>query len=71
MQKSILNYMECQKGGSVHTKVKVKVTKRSNTTFLRLESTGRNLLKFDGMIGHEPRNNRIVFGSDWIKGQGN
>ena len=35
------------------------------------ESTGRNLLKFGGMIGHDPRNNRLVFGSDWVnQGQG-
>ena len=34
------------------------------------KSTGRNLVKFVGMIGHDPRNNRLVFGSDWVKGQG-
>ena len=52
------------------SKVKVQVTKRSTPTFLRSENTGRNLLKFGGMIVHDPRNNRIVFGSDWVKGQG-
>ena len=54
--------------GGVHTKF--KVTKRLNTTFLCSECTGRNLLKFGGMIGHDPRNNRLVFGSDLVKGQG-
>ena len=34
------------------------------------ESTGQNLLKFGGMIGHDPKNYRLVFGSDWVKGQG-
>ena len=46
----------------VHTKVKFKVTKRSNTTFLPSESNGRILLKFGGMIGHDLRNNRLVLG---------
>ena len=27
-------------------------------------------MKFGGMIGHDPRNNRLVFGSDRVKGQG-
>ena len=54
----------------VHTKVKFKVTKRSNTTFLPSESNGRNLLKLGGMIGQDPRNNQLVFGSDGVKGQG-
>merc|ERR1712002_914338 len=56
--------------GGVHTKVKFKVTKRSKTTFLRSESNRRNLLKFGGMICHDPRNNQLVFWSDWVKGQG-
>ena len=56
--------------GGVHTKVKFKVTKRSKTTFLLSESNGRNLLRFGGMIGHDLRSNRLVFGSDWVKGQG-
>ena len=34
------------------------------------ESAGQNLLKLGGMIGHDPRNNRLVFGSDWVKDQG-
>ena len=34
------------------------------------ESTGPNLMKFGGMIGHDPRNNRLDFGSDRVKGQG-
>ena len=34
------------------------------------KSTGRNLLKFGEIIGHDPKNNRLVFGSDWVKGQG-
>ena len=54
----------------VHTKVKFKVTKRSKTTFLRSESNGRNLLKLSGMIGHDPKNYRLIFGSDWVRGQG-
>ena len=28
------------------------------------------LMKLGGMIGHDPRNNRLVFGRDWVKGQG-
>merc|ERR1712002_128065 len=31
------------------------------------ESTGRNLLKFGVMIGHDPKNNRLVLRSDWVK----
>ena len=55
--------------GGVNTKVKFKVIKRSKTTFLRSESNGQNLLKLGEMIGHDPRNNQLVFRSDWVKGQ--
>ena len=27
-------------------------------------------MKFGGMVGHDPKNYRLVFGSDWVKGQG-
>ena len=32
--------------------------------------TGLNCMKFSGMICHHPRTNRLDFGSDQIKGQG-
>ena len=34
------------------------------------KSTGPNLMKFGGMIGHDLRINRLDFGSDRVKGQG-
>ena len=50
------------RGLGQRSKVKVQVTKRSTPTFLRSESTRWNLLKFGGMIGHDPKNNRLVLG---------
>ena len=34
------------------------------------KTTGPNLMKLGGMIGNDPRTNRSVFGSNWVKGQG-
>ena len=34
------------------------------------KTTGPNCMKFSGMICHQPRTNRLGFGSDQIKGQG-
>ena len=56
--------------GEIGSKVKVKDTKRSKTYFHNSESTGPNLMKFGGMIGHDQRNNRLDFGRDRVKGQG-
>ena len=34
------------------------------------KTTGPNCMKFSGMICHHPRTNRLDFGSDQVKGQG-
>ena len=34
------------------------------------KSTGPNLIKFGGLMGHDLRTNRLDFGSDRVKGQG-
>ena len=34
------------------------------------KTTQPNFMKFCGMIGHNPRTNRLDFGSDRVKGQG-
>ena len=34
------------------------------------KSTGPNFMKFGGMIGRDPRTNRLDFGTDRVKGQG-
>ena len=34
------------------------------------KTTGLNCMKFSGMICHHPRTNRLDFGSDQVKGQG-
>ena len=34
------------------------------------KTTGLNCMKFSGMICHDPRTNRLDFGSDQVKGKG-
>ncbi|TNN59559.1 Immunoglobulin superfamily member 21 [Liparis tanakae] len=48
-----------------------KVVLASGNVFLTvMYKTELILMKLGGMIGHDPRNNQLVFGSDWVKGQG-
>ena len=50
---------------AIHLFVCVSVCVSNN-----LKSTGPNFMKFGGMIGHDLRTNRLDFGTDRVKGQG-